>query len=146
MPPIHGAIEDAGCIVLIELRASPDEPTFAEPDTVAVLAMIDTGADVTCIAPDVALRLNVEGHQTDLIRWPGTEKSSATFIYNLDVALVDRRPPAREKAQLPGPFRVYEIALPGRPYGALIGRDLLSMMSFNYDGPHQGFTLEYDPA
>jgi hypothetical protein len=113
------------------------------PAPVAVRAMIDTGADITCIDPAIALTLGLiitgrirtnvphgqpDGEESD------TCKVSLTIKHSGDNAADDLYRPVWTVASLP-------IAHIGTD--VLIGNDLLDECDFHRDGPAGMFWLGY---
>jgi len=112
------------------------------PQPVDVLALIDTGADCSCINREIYRRLSPPGHgmEFDLIQSPAFGGLQITTA--LDVSWIVYNP-ARDHLPFLN-FRglpVIAFDLPAIGYEALIGRDILSHCQFHYDGRKGRFIL-----
>lgn len=118
---------------------SPGKPGLgAEP--IAGTMLIDTGADATVIAEDVARALGlVRIGEAEVLGV--TDATAARFpVYRLRIAL-----PVRRRGELADHVvPIDAIALPRGDGSAdgLVGRDVLRRLRFNYDGPSGAFSLE----
>ena len=112
------------------------------PPAVELLALIDTGADVSVVDPSGLASLRALG--LTVSRWlhlnaPGLGPLSAVPEYAVGMSLpVGAASPVLFKA-----IPVYERALGVSGYQALLGRDVLASCGFFYDGPGGRFTLAY---
>jgi hypothetical protein len=148
MVSLEGEVGDRGCVVHIEVRSSATDefPSLRDRASAVCSAIIDTGADVSCITPEVAERLGLEAHEADLVFTPGGPAEGIdAFAYRIEVALIEGRPgPSSKRVWLPLPFRVLELQLRDGPVSALIGRDVLSWVRLTYDGPQARFSITSD--
>lgn len=147
MLSIGGAVGDRGCVIHIELRPPEDEIADTR-DRIAVVcdAIIDTGADLTCITPELAERIGLEAHEVERVLTPGGAPGGTdAFVHRVEVALIDGDPGHQDgRAWLPLPLRIFELPLHDGPYTALIGRDVLSWLRLTYDGPGARFSITSD--
>jgi predicted aspartyl protease len=75
MLSLEGEVGARGCVIHIEVQPSSDEfPDPRDRIAAACLAIIDTGADVTCIAPELAERIGLEAHEAEQVFTPGGRK------------------------------------------------------------------------
>lgn len=112
------------------------------PPAQEVSALIDTGAEVTCIDPSVANRLGLIPKNVGLLNVPAVSGLTVNYLY--DVTLVIPHPTAATPQQLIVPdLEVSEFPLNSRGCEALIGRDVLAYCVLIYDGLSGTFTLSY---
>ncbi|QDU23173.1 pepsin/retropepsin-like aspartic protease family protein [Urbifossiella limnaea] len=112
------------------------------PQPIDVLALVDTGAQVTCVDPDVLARLPLDHYGFTHINVPAA--GGLGYAVQYAASLTIPHPSGRvadnfHKADLP----LTEVPL--GPFGCdiLIGRDLLVLCAFRLDGPSLTFTLDY---
>lgn len=115
------------------------------PPPVPAVALIDTGADVTVLdpallAPLVAAGLRVS--RAHLVNAPAAGGLAPALEYRvgLTVAPVAGRPRSGLALRT---FPVVERPLGPLGYQALLGRDVLDLVAFFYDGPGKRLTLGY---
>lgn len=110
------------------------------PEPVPIRALIDTGASCSVIDLSVASALDLAPTGTTSMFTPSTG-TTAHNAYQYDVSLTctvgDNIP---HKIQ---PLAVVGSDLTGRPFKALIGRDVLQNSLFIVDGPSQMITLSF---
>ena len=119
------------------------------PAPVQVVALLDTGAERTCVDPSVVSRLNLPSCASGFILAPGTATGPAvfggsTFGYSYEAGLVILHPVTKPPSNL----IVHELevdALPLAAFGieAVIGRDVLASCVLVYNGPAGSATLAY---
>lgn len=146
MPRLDGRIGEHGCIVPIALRPADDEAILAGAPrrNIVFQALVDTGADVSCITPAVANELRMEAHEIDAVRAPGAPDGFLCFLYRVDVSLLFANPdgPHPTRILISEALLVYEMHLPDTFHQAILGRDLLEHLALRYDGPVGTFSLE----
>lgn len=112
------------------------------PPPVEVLALVDTGADVTVVDPDVVARLVLSGllpGQMLYVNAPALGPPVPVFEYIVSLSL----PVGVARPLRFGSLVVVERSIGALGYQALLGRDVLASCGFFYDGPGQRFTLAY---
>jgi hypothetical protein len=148
MLSLDGEVGGRGCVVHIELRAATDETLPGPRDRVSAVcaAILDTGADVTCITPEIADVLGLEAHEIEPVLTPGGPADGIdAFAHRIEIALIDG-PSGRSggRAWLPLPIRALELQLTDGPVGVLVGRDVLEWVRLTYDGPDARFFVTSD--
>ena len=100
--------------------------------SVSLSALLDTGASGTVIRASALAGLGLESTGTVFINTPSTTAPLKSVEYR--VRLVLSKTAAIETY-------VVEAPLGGQPVQCLIGRDILEVCRFVYDGPKRQFTL-----
>ena len=113
------------------------------PDAITGRAIIDTGADQSCIAAALARVLRLRPIDTKRILTPAGSPIEAQVYWAL-VAFPGSSMDARGLGVL-GASLADERVL-GEPIVMLIGRDLLQQAHLNYDGPRGVFTLVFETS
>lgn len=147
MLSLEGEVGIHGCVIHVEVQPPGDE--FADArDRIAVAceAIIDTGADLSCIAPELAERIGLEAHEAATVFTAGgPDEGTDAIIHRVEIALIDGDPRrTHERAWLPLPIHVFELTLHDGPIAALIGRDVLAWLRLTYDGPEGRFSITSD--
>ena len=128
-----------GPIVQVRLSATPNvrQPILSAggtlPNPVAGMALIDTGAAVSCIDDDVAIALKLPVTGTGFMT-SATHTGQPRNLYPVEI----------EIAGWPikfGSNRIMGANLKPQQLVALIGRDLLKNCVLVYNGPTGGFSL-----
>ena len=112
------------------------------PPAVEVMALIDTGADVSVFDPSVFVPLQPYGlvaGQALYVNAPGLGPITPVFEYFVSLEF-PVGPPNPVKFEM---IAVVERALGAMGYQALLGRDVLAACGFWYDGPGGRFTLAF---
>ena len=125
------------------------------PEPVCGFVMIDTGADKTCIAQDVAERLGLEPLRYEEGTGVGGRTSNPVYRVRLRFSLRDGSernvvPTEREVIGIPDlHLSDAKILRAGQehtgPITGLLGRDLLARVKFVYDGSTGRLDLEWTP-
>lgn len=112
------------------------------PQPVETTALIDTGAEITCLDPSVLARLALPFIGITPVNMPagGGLTGGARHAGSLVVPHPSGRP--RDDFRVPT-VTFTEIDLGALGYEMLIGRDLLVLCVFRLDGPNRTFTLDY---
>ncbi len=149
MPTITDVIGSDGAIVRVEVGVSH---TFRRnlqaagrpvPQPVTLTAILDTGAEMTCIDPRVSRRLQlVSAPDFGAINVPSV--GGLTFQTVTNVRLTILHPSGNP----PDHLTVHDLPVAELPLGVfridvLIGRDVLALCRFDYDGPAGLFALAY---
>lgn len=119
------------------------------PQPLSVVALLDTGAERTCVDPSVVTRLNLPITNSGFAAAPGVGVGPAifggsSFSFSYEAGLVILHPVTKPPSNLV----VHELevdALPLAQFGieAVIGRDVLSSCVLGYNGPAGSATLAY---
>jgi hypothetical protein len=141
----------------VRVRVSLDHPTVLQlrqagqaiPQPIDIDALIDPGAERTCIDPAVVTRLGLPLYAFGFTAAPGTGQTPVPIFGNVGVNTSHTAGVTVLHPSGPGHNLVIaELivqALPLRPLGfdALIGRDVLGSCVLVYDGPGGSVTLAY---
>jgi hypothetical protein len=105
-----------------------------------VRGLIDTGSDITCVAPAVLRQLGLIS-----IAWNTTQTAGGTVRVNLfEVSLTISGPAGKAGPMLVrDQLVVAELTQALTNIDALIGRDILNDCLFILDGPGKQFTLAF---
>ena len=113
------------------------------PNSVQINALIDTGASGTCVDPSVLGQLAVVPTGRVMVNTPSTG-AQPHIADQFDVSIMI---PGESKSDqvffLPNLPVISAELLQQQGFHALIGRDILSMCLFEYNGPARQFTLAY---
>jgi hypothetical protein len=151
MHSISGPIEPEGALVdaLIGLAAADVQALWtagrAVPVPISVRALIDSGAEVTCVDPSVVAPLTAAGLQPGryiLTNMPAAGGLMAALEYTVSLELIHPSRAARANLHLRS-HAAMELALRHLGYQVLVGRDVLGRCLLVYDGPGKRFTLAY---
>ncbi len=119
------------------------------PPPVQVVAVLDTGAERTCVDPAVIARLNLPTRNPGFTAAPGVGVGPAvfggsSFGYSYEAGLVILHPVIKPPSNL----IIHELELDCLPLAAfgieaVIGRDVLASCVLVYNGPAGSATLAY---
>jgi Retroviral aspartyl protease len=143
MPILNGQFEPDGALVGLrrpevrKLRAA-GRPL---PAPVAVRALLDTGAECTCIDPQALGGLSLPLKGLGLTNVPALGGLTATP--QRDASLTIIHPAGAAQNLVIHEHPVVELALGQLGYQMLIGRDLLDQWLFVRNGPASTFSLSY---
>jgi hypothetical protein len=112
------------------------------PQARQVRALIDTGAEATCLDPSVLRHLALPLDSLQLANMPAVAGLTLTKQYRASVTLLHSSGDARQHF-VATELLICELPLGVLGYHAVIGRDMLDELRFVYDGPGKTFTLEY---
>lgn len=111
------------------------------PPPVEVWALLDTGAECTCVTPGVAARLSLPVARFRMANAPGLAGLTGALVRDASFTIVH---PAGGRHDLVLPeLEVTELDLAALGYDALVGRDVLARCVLTYNGPAGSFTLGY---
>lgn len=104
----------------------------SKPNTVSILAQIDTGAAMSGVSPDVVRRLQLRRHGSGDIVEAGRERITVDF-HEVDIIMALRDPPSGELRAMS--IRCHVAGLPSlaKPHDLLIGRDILGQFRLLVD-------------
>lgn len=112
------------------------------PGPVEVDALIDTGAEVTCVSTAVLQRLGPDVTTVIPTHSPALAGLVLSSQYKVDLVIFEPMAGATPFFSI-ADFSVTELDLSLASIDALLGRDFLSRFVFTYDGPADTFTLIY---
>src|SRR5262245_16928203 len=152
MPAFEMPIEADGAMVdLVVASSEPDVLTWRTagqpiPAPVTVRALLDTGAEITCIDRQALAPLLTPGVQPlrfVFVNTPATGGTNLQCEYGVSLTILHPSGTAADHLHLPD-HPVVEQDLPGLGYQALIGRDVLACVdSFDFRGKKGTFSLSY---
>jgi len=140
MPVFPNRVHDLKSIgPIIEIIIFPPLPVFLKfktenknPPSKKIIALIDTGASISCIDESVALDLDLIARDVVHIHTPSG--TSVQKLYDLGIALPNL-------TQNIIPTLSAGANLTNQPYRALIGRDILSLCTLIYNGWDNSYQL-----
>lgn len=141
MPVFPNKVPDLWAVgPIIEIIIFPPAPVFHQLKvdkkiipSKKVIALIDTGATSSCINDAIAQELNLIIRNVINVGTPAGVTSQPT--YDVGFAL----PNLTQQNILP--MQVLGADLSGQPYQALLGRDILRMCTFVYNGWDNSYQL-----
>ncbi|MCI0703328.1 MAG: hypothetical protein L0241_19795 [Planctomycetia bacterium] len=119
------------------------------PPPVSVIAILDTGAERTCVDPAVIARLNLPNRTSGFAAAPGVSTGpaifgGASFSLTYEAGLVILHPVTKPPSNLiVHELEVDELPLAQFGIEAVIGRDVLASCVLVYNGPAGSVTLAY---
>jgi hypothetical protein len=112
-------------------------PAVPSPSLITVRALIDTGADLSAVHPQVLHQLGVQATRSVRVRRPGAGGGfRVAWLSDVELAVGGVSPGTHWIAT-----RVVGVALSTPTVLALIGRDLLVHCALFYNGPRGELTL-----
>ena len=148
MPDLPGALSADGA--LVDVRIGWSDPTARAlrsalrpvPPPVDARALIDSGAESSCVDPALILALGLPVGGFALANVPA--HGGLAFATQHDAALTILHPSGDARLNLAlGNLLVVELAIGVLGYQALLGRDVLAGCRFLFDGPAGTFELSY---
>jgi hypothetical protein len=112
------------------------------PPPAEVVALIDTGAEVTCLDPSVIARLGVSPTIVTLVNAPAAGGVGSTLRYDVDLEVPHPSNPSVTPLEIPE-LEVLEMQLNSFGVEAILDRDVLASCVLIYDGVGNSFTLTY---
>jgi hypothetical protein len=143
---------------VVRVRVAIDRPTLirlrgarqAVPQAVDVVALLDTGAECSCVDPSVAARAALPIYGFGFASAPGTSIKPPSGFGGVGVntrhtaGLTLLHPSGAVGQHLVVPDVIIQaLPLNNLGYDALIGRDVLASCVVVYDGPAGSVTLAY---
>ncbi len=123
-------LEERGAVIGVDIGYDPTYKTEDKapptPGIKTVTALIDTGADQSCIDDGLAAKLGLQ--VIDRLPLGGVHGVQLVNIYNAQVHV------PRLKFTAYGPFAGVDLTAGGSPFEALLGRTFLRHFSLAYDG------------
>jgi hypothetical protein len=152
MDTLRGPIDPAGVTVSVFIGLSaPDAANLRRagrpiPPAVRVQALVDTGADTTCLDPNALVTLTAVGVtplRIGLVNVPTLGGLRPMVEYTVSLTIP---PPGGMPSR--GGLTLCNLPVVEQPLGqigyeALLGRDVLAHCVLIYDGPSRAYTLAY---
>jgi hypothetical protein len=149
MPSLTGTwTQPDGAILAVRIGITGPEQQLLRaanhpiPQPVETTALLDTGAEVTCVDPAVFARLSLPFLNVTPVnmRAGGGLFGSAQYAGSL----VLPHPSGKRRDDFEVEYlSLTEVDLGVLGYDVLIGRDVLARCVFRFDGPGLAFTLDY---
>jgi len=112
------------------------------PPAVKVRALIDTGAEITCVDASVIQILGLPISGWTFANLPAHGGLTVSIEYDASLAIL--HPSGRQANNLVVPnLSIMEVPLATLGFQALVGRDVLSRCRLLYHGPKRKFRLSY---
>lgn len=148
MPTIKGRVRAEGGLVKVAIgwsRARAARLRLAlrpVPSPIEVMALLDTGAEVSCLDSKLIEELELPFGGAVLANVPAFPDVTLGSVYNGSLTIL--HPSGRRKENLTIPnLSLLELPLGLLGYQAIIGRDVLARCLFQYNGVRHRFTLKY---
>ena len=112
------------------------------PPAFNATALIDTGAECSCISKEIADRLDLPLATINFVNIPGWFGLAPTLFREVELTLgsVENHP---KQVRTWSVLHVIEFDLAKMGYEAIVGRDVLANCEFNYNGTTNIFSLHY---
>jgi predicted aspartyl protease len=148
MPVIKGIITEEGGLVRVSIGWSSTAARNlrlarrAVPIRLEAKALIDTGAEVTCLDPKLIEDLGLPYEGPVLANVPAMD--GVSFASHYDASLSILHPSGRQRDHFViTDIPVLELSLHVLDYQMIIGRDVLKECMFLYNGVGRRFCLKY---
>jgi hypothetical protein len=148
MPILKGTLQIEGALVVIVLGWSVARARRLRaalrpvPPPVNAQAIIDSGAEVTCVDSSLIQVLGLPLVGTVLANLPAHGGVTASALHDASLTVVHPSGNARSNLVV-GNLEVLELSLAPVGYHILLGRDVLAACRFLYNGPGNSFQLAY---
>lgn len=148
MPTLMDALAPEGALVdiLLGLSASQVKKLHAAlmsvPAPVSSRALIDTGAEITCVDGALIQTANLTIHGTTLSNLPAHGGINISLLYDASLTIVHPSGNPSDNLVIRN-LPVLEVPLAPLGYQVLIGRDVLAKCAFLYYGLKNRFRLSY---
>ena len=145
MPVLKGPLQPEGAVLKVQISRSAGQARQLRqalrpvPPALDARALVDTGAEITCVDGLLIQQLGLPLAQLALANLPALGGLRVGTHYHAGVVIVH---PSGIPLVVPN-LLIMEVPLAGLAYQALIGRDLLARCDFLYSGRRQRFTLRY---
>lgn len=148
MPVLRGILQVEGALVDVQLSWSASQARSLRlaqqpvPPPLDARALLDTGAEITCVDTSLVQQLGLPLAQVALANVPAVGGLTAGAHYHAGLTVVH---PSGDPHQdlVFQTLLILELPLAGLGYQALLGRDVLDRCDFLYGGRRQRFTLAY---
>jgi hypothetical protein len=148
MPSVAGALQPQGAVTeLLVGLARADVRSLQQalrpvPQNMLLNALVDSGADSTCLDTAIVSVLTLPIASIGLINMPATVGLRLATMHRAEIILP--HPSGNRSDQLcVGEVVVCDVPLKLLGFDAIIGRDILDILRFTYDGPARTFMLDW---
>ncbi len=148
MPTLSGFLQPEGALVTVTIGLDgPEVQRLRQagrwiPQAVILPALLDTGAECSCVDPRAVTALALPVANIALANVPALGGVAPTFQRQACLTIVHPSDDSRLDLVAEG-LLMAEIPLNALGYYALVGRDVLGKCRFLYDGQRGRFRLEY---
>ena len=149
MPSLTGAwSEDDGATVAVRVGVSRQELFRLRaarqpiPQPADLIALIDTGAQVTCVDPAAVRGQGLTLYGVTPVNVPAAGGLTGAVQYAASLTVVHPSGNPTDDLVVPD-LPLTEVPLGPLGYQLLIGRDVLVFCTLHFDGPGRSFTLDY---
>lgn len=127
---------------IVRVSSNCGKPSNLYPQPVPAVALIDTGADITCLDSSLPPQLHLPVSSPLLANIPGAGGLRIASQYDVSLRIV--HPTGNTLLDLViSDLIVLDVSLNTQSYQVLIGRDVLALCRLVYHGPHSRFRLSY---
>jgi hypothetical protein len=148
MPVIKDSITNDGPLVKVAIgwsfaRARQLRLALSPvPSPLEVLALLDTGAEVTCVDTSLVQQLSLPVGSPGFSNAPALQGLGISLFYHVSLTILHPSG-QRQNHLLVRDLSALELQLGLLGYQVVIGRDVLSRGLFLYNGKNQRFSLKY---
>jgi hypothetical protein len=148
MPVLIAPLQPDGALVdvLVGLSGSSVQSVRAAlrpvPSPLTSRALLDTGAEMTCIDVSLVQALGLPFAGTTLANLPAHGGLVVTILRDISLTVVHPSGHPRNHLAMRN-LKVLEVSLTFLGYQVVIGRDVLAACRFLYNGPGNRFRLAY---
>lgn len=148
MPRLSGVLEAEGALVAVEIGLSRAEVRRLRhaarpiPAVVSLRALLDTGAECSCVDPHAVGTLALPVQNIGLANVPAVGGLVPTILRDASLTVVHPSGDSRLNLVV-ADLSLAEVSLAALSYEVLIGRDVLDRCRFLYDGRGRRFRLTY---
>jgi hypothetical protein len=148
MPILTGALIQEGA--LVDGLVGLSEPTLKGlrtalrpvPSPIHARALLDTGAEISCIDSSVVQNLGLSLAGTTFANLPAHGGLTLGALYDIGLTILHPSNVPQNNLTIPTLCSL-ELSLAHLGYQMLIGRDVLARCRFLFDGPRNKFHLAY---
>ena len=147
MPQMTASLQHAGALVNVLVGLGHQDVRMLRralrpiPQPVAIEAILDTGAEATCLDASIIRTLSLPVDFPTLANMPSGPGLIFASQYRASVTIQHPSDPGISFTT--ADLVICELPLGALGYNAVIGRDILDRLRFTYDGPARSFTLEW---
>jgi hypothetical protein len=148
MPWLSGILQREGALVAVEIGLSRSEVRRLRnaarpiPAAVSLRALLDTGAECSCVDPQAVATLALPLKNIGLANIPAVGGLTPITQHDASLTIIHPSGNARDNLVI-GDLPLAEVPLAALGYEVLIGRDVLRWCRFLYNGPGGRFRLSY---
>src|SRR5579859_4580300 len=148
MPSLTGAVTQEGALVDIWVGLSDSSLQVLRaalrpvPSPVATQALLDTGAEITCIDSSLVQTLSLPLSGTTFANLPAHGGLTLGALYDIRLTILHPSGDPHDHLTVSN-LSSMELSLTHLGYQILIGRDVMARCRFLYNGPKMKFHLAY---